>query len=151
MRKLILALPLFLLLTVASRADEPSIVVDDSFHISDAVLDTLNRIPEIKNGGYYSFVDHGLNSSHQIALLERNGFSLNAGAAGDQNKSDWKAIVSIGYDFGKLKDYGFNVPIVKYIGFEPYIVGGLGHINIKGLNDVKKDFGVGANFVSLKF
>lgn len=149
-------LPLFLLLILPSqvKADEPSIVVGETFHLSDTVLDTLNRIPETKHGAYYSFLDSGINYSSQVALINdlgTKGLSVNAGVAGDSNKTDWKAIASIAYDFGRLQDYGVNVPIVKYIGFEPYLVAGFGRINIKDITKAEKDIGIGVNILRISF
>lgn len=126
-------------------------MVDENLHISDTVLDTLNRIPETKHGAYYSFLDKGLNYSTQIALIDRNGFSLNAGVAGDQNSTDWKVVTSLAYDFGKLKDYGFNVPVVKHIGFEPYLIAGYGGINVKAIDRSEFDFGIGFNALKINF
>ena len=144
---LLLALPLLL---SKVNADEPELI-DLRPHLLDNMLDVIESIPEIKNGAYYSFIDHGVNYSSQIAIIEKGGFSLNAGVAGDRDSTGWKAVTSISYDFGRLKDHGFNVPIIKYIGFEPYIVAGIGNIDMKNLKDAGFDVGFGASIWKAKF
>ena len=120
------------------------------FNVIDPVP-VVNKIPSLKNGVYYSMVDHRFNYSATVPLLEKNGFSLNIGYAGDAENTGHKLMGSIAYDLGNLEKWGVTVPILKYVGFEPYLTFAGGNLNFKEMGESESDWGIGANIFSLSF
>ena len=158
MKKIILIMML-ILIPVLAKADDLKIISQTEMDTRPAAIDfnlagsipVIDKIPSLKNGTYFSFVDNKLNYSATVPLLEKGGFSLNAGYAGDADSTDHKAILTLAYDLGNLEKWGVKVPILKYVGFEPYLAFGAGRINIKDINTSETDYGLGINLISLSF
>lgn len=138
MRKLILALPLFLLLTAASRADEPSIVVDDK---NISITDTLKTLP-FKQGVAFDLTESKFNYLTTVGILKYNDFGLSAG----YSSSD-KIVATLEYNVGGLRQFGIDTPITNLIDVSVGVYAGFGRVT--GSNEFS--FGPSLTVINVKF
>lgn len=147
-----------LLLATISRADDLKIIGKDEMDTRPSIglaelndVPFINKIPSLKNGFFYSLVDNKMNYSGTVPILEKGGFSLNAGYAGAAENTGHKLIATVAFDLGTLERLGVKVPILKYVGLEPYVAFGGGNLNFKEMGESESDYGFGANLISLRF
>ncbi len=172
MKKLLLVL-LLLVLPVIAQAQEVAetvvtaeaitsdvkVIGQDEMDTRPAAIDlglindapVVGKLPSLKNGAYFSLVDNKVNYSATVPVLSKGGFSLNVGYAGRAKNTGDKIIASLAYDLGNLERLGVNVPILKYVGFEPYICFAGGDIGNTDIDSSESDFGVGVNLLSFSF
>ena len=147
-----------LLLATVARADDLKVIGKDEMDTRPSIglaalndVPFINKIPSLKNGFFYSMVDHKLNYSGTVPVLEKSGFSVNLGYAGDAENTGHKLIATVAFDLGTLERLGVNVPILKYVGCEPYIAFGGGNLNFKEMGESESDYGLGINLISVRF
>jgi len=122
---------------------------------SFSILDQLQKIPALKQGIAFSLVDNKVNYLSTLDLVQWKGFSLEAGYAGDAEKTNHKAVAVISYDVLNLKKLGVTVPVLDlidvrlggYIGYGRINIGD--QTNMDGNNEL--DYGLSATALSIKF
>lgn len=143
MKKLALALPLFLLLTLLSHkaiADEPSIVVDEKPVVS--VIDTLKTLPGLKQGMAFDVEEGQFNYLTTIGIIKYNDFGLSAGYS-----SDNKAVATLTYRLGGLNRFGIDTPITNLVDIEVGMYAGYGRLT--GSNEFS--WGPSVTILNVKF
>lgn len=117
------------------------------------VHETLGKLPALKQGLAYSFVDNKINYLSTAEILKFKGFSLEAGYAGKADETGHKAVAVATYQLAKLKDMGVDVPVLDMIEFNVGYYVGVGRIQFSGDtgNDNEIDHGIAATLINVKF
>jgi len=138
MRKLFLVVALILALVIPAVAQE-----------SLSIGDTLEKIPGMKQGIGYSFIEHDINYLTTIELMNWQGIALEGG----YNSKD-KIVAVISGDLVNLKELGVKVPILDLIDLRVGLYAGYGRIDIEeGMRDDSNEFDWGASLtlITVKF
>jgi len=112
-----------------------------------SITDMVKRIPNLKQGFGYSFIDHDFGYLATVELAKWKDISFEAGY-------NWKnkAIGVISYDFFKLKDFGVTLPILNLVGCKLGVYAGYGRIDLlQGGGNQEFDYGASATILEIKF
>ena len=139
MKKLILVLVAVFVMASVAFAQEEGI----------SITDQLKKLPALKQGVAYSFLEHGVSylTTMQVASWKVLGFEVGY-------SSTDKAVAVVSCDLLKLKDLGVNLPVLDLIDFKVGLYGGVGRIAL-GPGNAKEnnewDFGASLTLISLNF
>lgn len=110
-----------------------------------SLMETLEKIPALKQGIAYSMQDHDFSYLSTIELASWKGFTLEAG----YSSSD-KIVGVISYPILKLKDLGITLPILDLLECNLGFFAGYGRIeNLKDVGEA--DYGISATLLRLKW
>lgn len=116
--------------------------------------ETLDKLPPLKSGIAYSLIDSKINYLATLQLASWKNITLEAGYAGDAEKTNHKAVAVISYPLLKLKDLGVNVPILDLVEANIGLYAGFGRIQ---LNDIPNegnnelDYGLSLTLLNIKW
>ena len=145
MKKVIVAILFVLAMAgvVMAQTTDPAVSISDLFtNVSKTQLDT---------GGYYSLIDSNFNYASTFKIWEspKKAFATSIGYAGRAENTKDKFIGTISYDLFKAASYT-TIPILDLLVIKPYVVAGLGRINIKDVTKAEYDLGVGAYLIKIE-
>lgn len=126
-------------------------VLSGAVYAADEISVTAlaKKIPATEQGISYSLVDSKIAYLTTLEVFKWGPLDLEAGYS-----STNRAVVLISADLFQLKDYGVDIPIIKYVGFRPGIYAGIGRITLdtnKAEGNNEFDWGICATFIRLKF
>ncbi len=120
-----------------------------------SVIDGLKKLPGMKQGIAYSFLDNKVNYLSTIEVFQWAIFSGEVGYAGDADATDHKLVGVVSTSLLNLKQLGVNVPILDLLDFRLGIYGGVGGINLGDFPDMRGnnefDWGASLTAITLKF
>jgi len=111
----------------------------------------LDKIPNIKNGIAYSFIDNEINYLATINVLEYKGIDVGVGYAGRAENTGDKLVGTLTYHLGGLDRLGIDVPLASFIDVSIGIYGGYGRLELHDLSDSEWDMGLAATLLEVKF
>ena len=137
MKKLMVMLAILLTATV-SQADDVKIG------------EVLQKIPGVKTGFAYSAMDHAMNYTSTVEVANFGKYiNVDVGWAGASQEINHRLVGGVSFN---LLESGFiKFPILKYVSFQPSLLGGMGNINVQDLKGARWDFLVGANILNIKW
>ena len=137
MKKLMVMLAILLTATV-SQADDVKIG------------EVLQKIPGVKTGFAYSAMDHAMNYTSTVEVANFGKYiNVDVGWAGASQEINHRLVGGVSFN---LLESGFiKFPILKYVSFQPSLLGGMGDINVQDLKGARWDFLVGANILNIKW
>lgn len=117
-----------------------------------SIVDSLKKIPAIKQGIAFSTVDSKFNYLATFDVAKFKGFNLEVGYAGEAKETANKLVAVVSYDLLKLKNV-IDLPILNLIELRPGVYAGYGRIEgaDRGKIAGEADFGVSLSVISLKF
>ena len=111
-----------------------------------SIIDQVKKIPGLKQGIGFSFIENEVNYLTTIELANYKGFALEAG----YNSKD-KVIAVLSADLINLKKLGVTLPVLDLIDIRIGLYGGYGSINSKALGSSEWDCGISGTAISIKF
>lgn len=118
------------------------------------ITETLQKLPALKQGISWSFIDNKLNYLSTIEIASWKGITFEAGYAGSAQNTGSKAVAVISYPIIKLKDLGVTLPILDLIEANLGVYGGFGRIDLddgQGKGNNEWDTGVSLTLLNIKF
>jgi len=149
MKKLIVILALLLLATPVMAEGESSIDLGDQ----------LEKLPVLKQGFGYSFLDNDIKYLSTMEILNWKGIALEGGLLWKRfegHETDTPNILCavVSYELLKLKDLGVTIPILDLLECRIGVYGGFGRMAL-GWGNAKEndefDVGLSVSLISLKF
>lgn len=134
MKKLLLAVVLCLGLAGMAQA-EP-------LRLSDWV----EKLPPMKNGIAYSFIEHDFKHIVTAELATWKGFAFEFGGAAED-----KLVGVISYQLTSAEKLGIDLPILKYLEANLGLWAGLGRIDFSKEGNSEFDWGASLTLLTLKF
>jgi len=134
-RGLVIVLAVFFLCAGAVYAQEEAST--ESFVNYINLVDIIKKIPDLKAGVGYSFVDNDVKDLYTTEIIAKDGFALEGGYTNSF------AIIAGSYKLLKLADY-IDLPILDLIEANIGLYGGINA-------DLEGDYGASATFLNVKF
>ena len=110
-----------------------------------SLIDTLKKIPTVKQGIMYNFKDSELTYISTFEVAKYKNVSIEAGYDADE-----MILGVISYPVLKLKDLGVTIPVLDLIECNLGVGVGLDHINLAGGGKELK-IGITATLINIKF
>jgi len=110
----------------------------------------MESLPPLNQGIAFSLIDNKLNylSTATVATW-KDMVSLEVGYAGDAEETGHKIVGVLSLDLLQLKD--INVPLLKYVKFQPGLFIGFGNINAHRIMESEFDWGISATVLEFSF
>lgn len=100
----------------------------------------------LKSGIGFSLVDSKVNFLSTVELLKWKGLAIEAGYAGDSEKTQDKMIAAVSYSLIKLSDY-VELPVLDLIECNVGLYAGIGRL----FGSDEFDYGASATLLKIKF
>lgn len=135
---LMVSLAMFVGIVSQARAQEVSVNVLDSINFTELI----KKLPDMKQGVAYSFVEDEFEYINTIKIANKFGLNVEVGYA-----SESKLLVALTGDIVELKDY-INLPILDLVKLNIGLYYAIDRINNLGSSE---DYGATATFLEFKF
>lgn len=120
---------------------------------SVSIIDSLKKIPGLKQGVAFSMMDNKLNYLTTMDIISVKGINLEAGYSADAEKTGHKAVAVLSYDLFNAKKAGVTIPVLDLIELRPGVY--IGYGRIEGFQDGglkgEMDLGFSVTAINLKF
>ena len=123
---------------------------------ADVVIsNVLQKLPAMKQGVAYSLVDSKFNYLATTDIVQKNGFSLEVGYAGQAKNTGDKLVAVVSYEVVNAKKLGVTIPVLDLVDLRVGAYAGVGRVQIsdnpgaRGNNEL--DYGLSATAINIKF
>lgn len=106
----------------------------------------VEKVPPLKNFLLYQPKGNDYSYGALFSAVNWKGINLNIGYSPNDT-----VIVGVSYDLFTLKKVGVETPILREVGFEPFVGYGLGRIDLKDTSDAEEHLYIGFNILNLRF
>ena len=137
-RCLILLSAVLLCLTTQVRAD--------TVPPTDTINNLLSQL-HFDSGLGYDFKTKSFENVDTINIISWKGLAIDLGYSSADS-----FIAGISYDgLPTLEKFGVTLPLLKQVGFSPFVAYGWGHLNLQDVAAAKNGVIIGAKLITLKF